>query len=130
MNRFRFWTALAFLSALTMLPVYHRHHDAKLLMLSVPACALVWSWDRRWGAAGILVTALAIAATADLPRVILTLAENSISFSTSSLSGKLVTILLARPAPLSISVMAIFYLTVYWRGTDTRTLPEPDGKTI
>jgi hypothetical protein len=130
MNGFRFWAALAFLSAFTMLPVYHRHHDAKLLMLSVPACALVWSWDRRWGAAGVVVTALAIAATADLPRVILTLAENSISFSTSTLSGKLVTILLARPAPLSISVMAIFYLIVYWRGTDTRTLRDSDGRTI
>ena len=55
MTPYRFWVALAFLSALTMLPVYHRSHDAKLLMLAVPACALVWSASRRLGIACALV---------------------------------------------------------------------------
>ena len=128
MSPFRFWIALAFLSALTMLPVYHRHHDAKLLMLAVPACALIWTRGRRLGLVGIVVTSMAIAATADLPRVILTLAESSISFSTSTALEKLLTILLARPAPLSISLMALFYLYVYWCGMDVEALTDSSGK--
>lgn len=128
-NPFRFWVAMAFMSALTMLPVYHRHHDAKLLMLAVPACALVWSRNRRLGVAAIAVTGLAIAATADVPRALLTLAESSIQFSTATVSGKFVTILLARPAPLSITLMATFYLWVYWRETCSEVRGLSSGRT-
>src|SRR5262249_59096193 len=28
--------------SVTMLPIYHRIYDAKLILLTVPACALVW----------------------------------------------------------------------------------------
>jgi hypothetical protein len=35
--------------------------------------------------------------------------------STSTISGRVMTILLARPAPLAILAMAVFYLWVYWR---------------
>ena len=128
MTPYRFWVALAFLSALTMLPVYHRSHDAKLLMLAVPACALVWSASRRLGIACALVTSLAIATIADLPRVILTVAESSISFSSATISGKLATILLARPATLAILLMAVFYLWLYWRGTGAETFPDSAGR--
>ena len=128
MTPYRFWVALAFLSALTMLPVYHRSHDAKLLMLAVPACALVWSASRRLGIACTLVTSLAIATIADLPRVILTVAESSISFSSATISGKLATILLARPATLAILLMAVFYLWLYWRGTGAETFPDSAGR--
>ena len=37
------WVAIAFASALTLLPVYHRQYDSKLLILTIPACALLWS---------------------------------------------------------------------------------------
>jgi len=33
------WLALAAISALSMLPVYHRAYDAKLLLLAIPGCA-------------------------------------------------------------------------------------------
>jgi len=35
-SRARVWLALAAISALSMLPVYHRQYDAKLLLLTVP----------------------------------------------------------------------------------------------
>ncbi len=95
----RFWIALAFVSALSMLPVYHRHHDAKLLMLAIPGCALVWARRRPSGILGILVTSLAIAFNADIPRVILAHFESTISLSDSAISGRVMTIF-GRPAPL------------------------------
>ncbi|MGO9636822.1 MAG: glycosyltransferase family 87 protein, partial [Terracidiphilus sp.] len=39
----RAWLALAGIAALSMLPVYHRPYDAKLLLLTVPACAMLWA---------------------------------------------------------------------------------------
>ena len=35
--------ALAVIAPLSMLPVYHRPHDAKLLLLTLPACALLFA---------------------------------------------------------------------------------------
>ena len=39
----RSWLALAAITPLSMLPIYHLQHDAKLLILTIPACAMLWS---------------------------------------------------------------------------------------
>lgn len=109
------WLSLAFISALSMLPVYHRHHDSKLLMLAVPACVILWARGGFKGKLAVPFTAMAVFFNSDVPRAILTNLEAGIRLSTDSLSGKLLTILLARPAPLAIMAMAVFYLWVYWR---------------
>lgn len=105
--------ALAFLSALSMLPVYHRHHDGKLLMLAVPACAILFAKRRIAGAMAISFTTLALALNADIPRVVLSNLETKFAFYSATVSGKLMTILLARPAPLAVLAMAFFYLWAY-----------------
>ena len=107
--------ALAFLSALTMLPVYHRHHDGRLLMLAVPGCAILFAQRRRIGLQAVFFTTLALALNADIPRVLLTKCEQNIAFSAATFSGKLMTILLGRPASLAVLATAIFYLYSYWR---------------
>ena len=122
-----FWVSLGFLAALSLLPVYHRHHDAKLLLLAVPACAMIWSRRRATGVVGLIITGLALTVNADVPRVILTNLEEPIVFSSATLSGKLTIILLARPAPLTILAVAIFYLWVYWRELDKEKVSPPLG---
>src|SRR6202012_354937 len=42
-SRQRAWLGLAAITALSMLVTYHRQHDAKLLLLTIPACAMLWS---------------------------------------------------------------------------------------
>ena len=61
------WLALATVAALTMLITYHRPYDAKLLLLTLPACAMFWSEGRpiRWLA--LLLTTLGIWFTSDIP---------------------------------------------------------------
>jgi hypothetical protein len=51
----QFWLALASIAALSMLPLYHRQHDAKLLLLTFPACFLLWA---RRGATGWIALGL------------------------------------------------------------------------
>lgn len=106
--------ALAAISILTLLPVYHRPYDAKLLLLTIPACALVWraGGARRWAALGI--TAAAIFVTSDLPIIFWSMATQKLQISTSTLAGKL-TLLALQPAPVVLLAAGCFYLWLYIR---------------
>jgi hypothetical protein len=52
--------ALAALSVLSLLPIYHRFYDTRLLLLSVPAVVVVLEKRRLLGAAIAIVTAVAV----------------------------------------------------------------------
>jgi len=107
--------ALAVVSALSILPVYHRQHDASLVMLTVPACALLWS-EKRWlGRCALFITACGAIFLSHLSLLYLAIASAPIWTAASGLSGKLLTVLLCRPAPLILLAIAIFYLWVYAR---------------
>ena len=109
--------ALAAISVLTLLPVYHRPYDAKLLMLTIPACAILWTERgvRRWIA--LALTSAGILVTSDVPIALQLELTRNLSFSTSSLVGKVMTVLLLRPAPLVLLALGCFYLWAYIRHT-------------
>lgn len=111
------WLALAAIVPLTIVVTYHRSYDAKLLMLAVPACALLWAEGRpiRWLA--LLVTASGIVFTADIPLTILKILSSALHISTAGLSGQMLTVVLTRPTPLILLAMSIFYLWMYMRRT-------------
>lgn len=104
--------ALAAISILTMLPVYHRADDAKLLLLVVPACAMLWRREgqRRWVALGL--TSAAVFVTSAFPIVVLTFVTRNLSPSLSSFTGKLA-LLLLQPAPVVLLATGCFYLWVF-----------------
>lgn len=106
--------ALATISLLSLLPVYHRPYDAKLLLLTIPACAMLWAGGRakRWIALGL--TSAAIFVTSDIPLIIWTVATSKVGASPSTLGGKL-TMLVLQPAPLVLLAAGCFYLWVYIR---------------
>lgn len=103
---------LAAISPLTMLPVYHRVYDAKLLLLMIPACALLWAGDgiRRWIALGL--TGAAVFVTSDIPILVELHAARNLPASTATLGGKLVFLTL-HPAPVVLLVAGCFYMWVY-----------------
>jgi len=104
------WLALAAIAPITILVTYHRPYDAKLLLLAVPACAMLWAEGRpiRWLA--LLVTTAGIVFTADIPLTILTILSSALHVSTAGLSGQMLTVVLTRPTPLILLAMGIFYL--------------------
>lgn len=108
------WLALATVAPLTLLPIYHRPYDAKLLLLSIPACAMLWTAGRwtRWLA--VLFTASALLFTANLPLAVLSLVGRRISAG-PGLAGKLILLFTTQPAPIFLTAMAVFYLWVYLR---------------
>ncbi|MGB6690364.1 MAG: hypothetical protein WBE76_21220 [Terracidiphilus sp.] len=109
------WLALAAIAALTMLPVYHRQYDTKLLLLSVPACAMLFRERRTVGWLALLVTAAAFLLNADIPWIVFFALIKSLHLSTAGLSGKILIAVQVFSAPLILLVMSIFYLCVYAR---------------
>jgi len=115
------WLGIAAISAFAMLPVYHRHHDARLLLLAVPGCAVLWAKGRLQGRIASLLALLAIAATGDIPRAILEHLEEGHIFSNANFSGKLQMAVFTRPAPLALVMMTVFFLWQYSRTTSLST---------
>lgn len=106
--------ALAAISILTLLPVYHRPYDAKLLLLAIPGCAMLWAGGgvRRWIALGL--TSAAILFTSDIPLTLWAAATGGLAASGSSFGGK-VMLMLLQPGPLVLLAAGCFYLWVYMR---------------
>jgi len=111
-GRARYWLALAAIAPLTMLPSYHLQHDAKLIMLCIPGCAMLWA-RRGWiGGLSMLVTGAGIVINGDIfsgARILLT---RHLIVPQSSFTSRLTTVLLTRPAPLILVAMAVFFLMV------------------
>jgi hypothetical protein len=109
------WLALAFASSISMLPVYHRQHDTRLLLLTFPAFALLWK-ERgpiRWLA--LAVTTAGVGLTGDSSMQLLGILAHKLGSSTSTFSGRLLLLVLGRPAPLVLLAMSLFYLWAFLR---------------
>jgi hypothetical protein len=113
----RAWLALAAISALTMLPVYHRQYDAKLLLLSVPACAMLWAEGGvvRWLA--VLLNSAAFVVTGDLSTAFYLHLVTNLHPSTGW-AATLQTYVQVLPASLTLLAMSLFYLWAYMRRRD------------
>jgi hypothetical protein len=108
------WIALAAIAPLTMLVTYHRQHDAKLLLLTIPACALLWSERGVAGWLALLTNSAAILITADIPATYLSIITSHQSVG-AGFFGELKAALLVRPIPIALLFLACFYLGVYMK---------------
>ena len=109
------WLALAAIAPLSMLPVYHRQLDAKLLLLTVPACAMLWAEGGLIAWLALLVNSAGFVLNGDLTWAILLGLISKLPLPMTGLSGELLTAVQVFPAPLILLVMSVFYLWVYVR---------------
>jgi len=127
-SRARAWLALATVGALTMLPVYHRQYDAKLLLLAIPACLMLWAEGGLTGWVSLLVNVAALVFTGDLTWALFLALIQHLPLPTAGFSGKLLTALQVFPAPVILLLMGIWYLWAYARKAPARSpvraLPE------
>jgi uncharacterized membrane protein YeaQ/YmgE (transglycosylase-associated protein family) len=119
----RSWLALASIAALSMLPVYHRQYDDKLLLLTIPACAMLWAQKGILGRLALLVTSTALVLTGDIPSMILLNLYHRLPVT--GLSAQLSLHALVFRTPLVLLIVGIFYLWVY----ATRTAASADSGT-
>jgi hypothetical protein len=109
------WFALAAAAPLTLLVAYHRPYDAKLLLLVVPACAMLWSEGGPVGWMAFLVNAAGMVLSGEFSIAFLNFFVTHPHAGHMRLAEKLSTVLLFRPTSLVLLVMAIFNLWVYGR---------------
>jgi hypothetical protein len=112
----RAWLAIAAIAALSMLPVYHHLFDAKLLLLTVPACVMLWAEGGLIGWFALLVNMAGFVLTGDLPWAIFLSFLGKLHLPETGLSGQALLAVQVFPTPLVLLIMGIFYLWVYaWR---------------
>jgi hypothetical protein len=112
------WLGLAAISALTMLPLYHRQYDAKLILLTVPACALLAAERGRTGRWAAGLTTLAFVLNGDWTWAAL---DKLLPLYHLDSIGPHIN-LIAFPVPLSLLALGGFYLAVFVRSVRH---PEP-----
>ena len=123
------WPAIAAVVPLTMLVTYHRPYDAKLILLAIPACAMLWAKGGQVAQWAFAFTAAGVIFTADFPLGIIVVLAGNLHLSPAGFAGKVLTIFLARPAPLVLLAMASFYLWVFLRrAPDSPAMLGPHGR--
>jgi hypothetical protein len=105
------WLALAVIAVLSLLPVYHRAYDAKLLLLTAPAFAKLWAEGgaRRWLSLGF--TAGGVILTSDFFMAVLVCLSRKPAFAPSLPGDKAITLFLL--PPLALLAMGCFYLWIF-----------------
>lgn len=113
----RIWFALASIAALTMLATYHRPYDAKILLLTIPACALLWSGGGFAGRLALGLNAAAVVLTGDIPLAILSNVDTHVDVHGMGVIEKILAIPVLRPVPLILLTLAGFYICKYFEST-------------
>lgn len=107
------WLALATIAPLSMLPIYHRLYDAKLLLLTVPACAMLWKEGRAMARPALVLSAAGILLTESiLWAIVLAVLGQGLS---ARLSNTALAVIQVLPVPTILLIMGSFYLWVYLR---------------
>jgi len=124
----RAWLALASIAAITMLPVYHRQYDAKLLLLTLPACLMLWSRRGLTGWLAVLMNTAAFVLTGDLTWALVLGWINHLPQPTTTRTYETLLALQVFPAPLMTLALGIFYLWAYARfSAGSESSLEPAG---
>jgi len=102
--------ALAAVSILLLLPIYHRPYDAKLIMLAIPACAMVWAEGgrRRWTM--LAMTWAAVLATSDIPRALILMWAQSLYPSSGEMPSVQAGAIITAVGPAVLFCAGCYYL--------------------
>lgn len=103
------WSSLAFVAAISMLPNYHRTHDAKLLLLTIPACAMLWKEGGTKGWIALLLDTAGLIVIGDISLAVLLAATQGIKIAGEGFAGHIGAVLLTRPAPIALLLISAFF---------------------
>ena len=111
----RAWIGLAVIASLTLLPVYHRQSDALLLLLSIPACLILFRRGDSAGKWALILTASSVFFTGELSWVVLLGVIRHLRLPASPTYERAIVDIQVFPIPVVLLSTAIFYLWVYYR---------------
>jgi hypothetical protein len=123
-----FWVGLAAAIPLTILVGYHRQHDTRLLILAVPACAMLLAERTRVGKLAVAFTTCAILASSNAVLHLMGLLSPIVGIKAHGFTGMLLYAIVGRPIPLTLLAMSIFYICLLLRHTQS-SIGEPKTAT-
>jgi hypothetical protein len=109
------WLAIGSMAALSMLPIYHRQYDTKLLLLAIPACAVLRAQGSPIRKLAAMATTAGIVLTSDIPVAALIVINKGLHLPQDQFVGKCVSVLLTRTPTLGLILVGGFYLWAYVR---------------
>ena len=107
--------AIAAIVPLSMLPLYHHLYDTKLILLAVPATAILWAEGGRMKWISLSASAAAFAFTGDVFQTIYTRLMDRFLPGADGPMEQGLRALLTFPVPVVLLAAAVFYLWVYSR---------------
>jgi hypothetical protein len=114
-----------------MLPVYHRQVDARLLLLTVPACAMLWAEGGRIGRLALAVTTAGLVLTGDIPWAIFFGVASKLHLPATALTGTILMAVQMFPVPLILLAVGVFYLWIYARsGRPMALIPRSQNRDL
>jgi hypothetical protein len=127
------WFALAPMTALSMLPIYHRVYDAKLLLLAIPACCILGQRGGAFSRIIVISVALALILTGAMPWAIFLSLLSHTKLPPWLASFKIMEVLQMFPVPLILLLVGILLLLAYahsLNGQPQRRLVEGKNMTV
>jgi hypothetical protein len=109
------WLALGAIAPLTLLVTYHRAYDARLLLLTIPACATLWAKGGRVGKTALGLDLAALVFTGEVPLAFFNPLMKKMLADPSGAVGKLELVLTMRLGVLSLLALCLIYLWIYLR---------------
>ena len=106
----KLWFAVAAIAPLSMLPVYHRQYDAKLIALTLPALALLWTQRSTARYLALAVTGIAVLLSSDLFWAVMLIVFKPLPIVSLPEPARLRFALVTFPVPLSLLALGLFYL--------------------
>lgn len=117
------WFALAPISILSIIAIYHRVYDARLILLTMPACMMLWKEGGPAARVAVALEATGIFVTGAVPWAIFLQIIRHLHVS-SDFGREFLIVAQVVPIPLVMLALGVFYLYVYVRrGTDAETGP-------
>ncbi|UWZ83084.1 glycosyltransferase family 87 protein [Occallatibacter riparius] len=105
--------AIASMAALSLLPIYHRQYDTKILLLTLPACALLWAQKSPLRKLATAITTVGIIFVSDIPVASMVMLRKSLNLPLDQFHGQLFSVLLGRTPTLALLLVGSFYLWAY-----------------
>lgn len=116
------WLALAAIAPLSMLPVYHRQYDAKLIVLTLPALAILWTQRSGLRYLALAVTGLAVLLNSDVFWAVILLAFKPLPIVSLEPDARMRFPFVTFPVPLSLLIAGLFYLWLLFRNLRTQEI--------
>ncbi len=107
------WFAVAPIAVLSMLPIYHRIYDARLMLLFIPACTVLWKEGgvKAWLAGSL--SAFGTIITGGMPWAIFLALIKRGHLPAAISSPRVLIALQVLPVPLTLLLIGAFFLWIF-----------------